>query len=184
MTDSPSGALSTHFDEPGTLPKPGMVGRAVRLAWGVLLAVVVWSAIRDHGVLLGTVIPHWSRWIGIAIALMVTPYVVNIGWGRNWRSRPRLVVVLGIGVGMVASRLVAGTWWSDALGWVVLAWYVYTFGHLGISFLLAAVLGTPGCEMRAIPHLWTTVTGRPTREHVCPGHIARVDAWERERRAL
>lgn len=39
-------------------------------------------------------------------------------------------------------------------------------------------------EMRAIPHLWTNATGRPTREHVCPGHIARVDAWERPRRAL
>ena len=48
MTDSPADALSTHFDEPGTIPKPGAVGRAVRLGWGVLLAVVVWSAVKQR----------------------------------------------------------------------------------------------------------------------------------------
>ena len=183
MTGSTSDTLSTHFDKPGTFPKPGLVGRAVRLGWGVVLALVIWNAIRYHVVFLDTNVPYWTTWIGIAIALMVTPYVVNIGWGRNWRGAPRLVVILGIGAGMLASRLILGTWWSGALGWAVLAWYVYTFGHLGISFVLAAVLATPGCEMRSIPHLWTIVTGRPTREHICPGHIARVDAWERDGRA-
>ncbi|NNK48221.1 MAG: hypothetical protein HKP01_05050 [Gemmatimonadetes bacterium] len=183
MTDSPSDTLSTHFDEPGTIPKPGPVGRAVRLGWGILLVAAVWNAVRYHFVFLDSDIPYWTTWIGIAIALMVTPYVVNIGWGRNWRSVPRLVAMLGIGAGVIASRLFLGAWWSEALGWAVLVWYVYTLGHLGISFLLAAVLATPGCEMRAIPHLWTTVTGRPTREHICPGHIARVDSWERARHA-
>ena len=183
MTDSSSDVLSTHFDEPGTIPKPGPIGRAVRLGWGALLAVVVWNAIQHRWVFLGTEVPYWSTWIGVTIGLIVTPYVVNIGWGRNWRSVPRLVVILGIAAGVVTSRLILGTWWSEALGWAVLAWYVYTFGHLGISFLLAAVLATPGCEMRAIPHLWTTLTRRPTREHICPGHIARVDAWERARRS-
>ncbi len=52
-----------------------------------------------------------TTWIGITIALMVTPYVVNIGWGRNWRSLPRLVVILGIAAGMMASRLMLGNWW-------------------------------------------------------------------------
>lgn len=183
MTEPSSSALSTHFDEPGTIPRPGPIGRAVRFGWGVLLAVVVWNAIDHSWVFLGTEIPYWTTWIGVAIALLVTPYVVNIGWGRNWRSAPRLVVILVIGVGMVASRLILGFWWSEALGWAVLVWYVYVFGHLGISFLLAAILATPGCEMRAIPHLWTIATGRQTLEHVCPGHIARVDEWEKRHRS-
>jgi hypothetical protein len=163
MTEQHAGGLSTRFDEPGTIPRPGPIGRAVRLGWGALLAAVVWSAIDLRDEILGTGIPHGGWWIGIAITLMVTPYVVNIGWGRNWRSAPRLAAILGIVAGMVVSRLTVGTWWATPLGWAVLAWYVYTLGHLGISFLLAAALATPGCEMRAIPHLWTTLTRRPTR---------------------
>ena len=182
MTEHYAGGLSTRFDEPGTIPEPGPIGRALRLGWGILIAAAVWSAIDLRDEFLGPGVPHGGWWIGIAIALMVAPYVINIGWGRNWRGIPRLVVIVVIVAGTIVSQLIAGTWWSAPLGWVVLAWYVYTLSHLGISFILAAVLATPGCEMRAIPHLWTKVTGRPTWEHVCPGHISRIDAWERGRR--
>ena len=48
----------------------------------------------------------------------------------------------------------------------------------GISFVLSAALATPGCEMRAIPHLWTIVTGRATKEHYCPGFLDGLDKWE------
>ncbi len=30
-----------HFDEPGTLPPPGPIGRLVRLAWGLGLGVLL-----------------------------------------------------------------------------------------------------------------------------------------------
>jgi len=33
-------------------------------------------------------------------------------------------------------------------------WKNYVFGHLGISFVLSAIIKTSGCEMRAIPHMW------------------------------
>lgn len=46
----------------------------------------------------------------------------------------------------------------------------------GVSFLLASVLGTPGCEMRAIPHLAVLLTGRETREHFCPGFLRHIAA--------
>ena len=61
---------------------------------------------------------------------------------------------------------------------------LYVFGHLGLSFLLSAVIATPGCEMRAIPHLWTLLTGRATREHHCPGFLDSLDAWELKRKAV
>ena len=64
-----------------------------------------------------------------------------------------------------------------------MAWVYYWFVHLGFSFFLAAVLATPGCEMRSIPHLWTLITRRATKEHYCPGFLDRLDRWERERRA-
>ena len=59
-----------------------------------------------------------------------------------------------------------------------LVWVVYTFGHLSLSFLLSAPIATPGCEMRAIPHLWTVLMGRATEEHYCLGALDAIDRWE------
>ena len=58
-------------------------------------------------------------------------------------------------------------------------WMTYVYGHLGISFALSAIIKTPGCEMRAIPQLWTLMTGRKTLEHHCPGFLNNIDNWEK-----
>lgn len=74
-----------------------------------------------------------------------------------------------------------GTWWAPPLGVFTLLWFIYWSAHLGVSLVLAALIATPGCEMRAIPHLWTRLTGRRTKEHYCPGFFDRLDRWERRR---
>jgi hypothetical protein len=71
-----------------------------------------------------------------------------------------------------------GATWSPVAGALFYGWIVYTFGHLGISLLLASAIATPGCEMRAISHLWTILTVRATKEHYCPGVLDPVDRWE------
>jgi hypothetical protein len=56
------------------------------------------------------------------------------------------------------------------------------FLHLGIAYVLAAVIGTPGCEMRAFHDLYSRVTGIPTKEHYCPvGPLHPIDQWEARR---
>jgi hypothetical protein len=42
-------------------------------------------------------------------------------------------------------------------------------------------LGTPGCEMRAIPDLLGRLTGHTAQEHHCPGFITPLDNWEARR---
>ena len=37
--------------------------------------------------------------------------------------------------------------------------------------------------MRAIPHLWTVLTGKATKEHYCPGPLDRIDKWETQSKA-
>ena len=62
------------------------------------------------------------------------------------------------------------------------AWLVYFFAHLGVSFILSAIIATPGCEMRAIPHLFGKISGRAVAEHHCPASfITGIDAWESKR---
>jgi hypothetical protein len=54
--------------------------------------------------------------------------------------------------------------------------------NLGISFLLAATLATPGCEMRAIPEFIGKITHRESKEHLCPISIlSGIDQWEKRR---
>ena len=62
------------------------------------------------------------------------------------------------------------------------AWEIYLFSHLGLAFLIAATIGTPGCEMRALHDLYSRISGVPTKEHYCPvGPIHAIDKWEARR---
>ena len=55
-------------------------------------------------------------------------------------------------------------------------------GNLGVSFVLSASLGTPGCEMRSFHHLFSLMTGKPAAEHHCPvGPLSAIDKWETSR---
>ena len=179
--DSPRSKIETHFEAAGSLPRPGLVGRLVRfllglsLMWGLyaMVSSSVWffTANRPPS--------SWSFWFFAVVAFLVTPYVVNIGFGKSWRRWPRVVVGAIAAIMVVASLVVYESWWSPLVGVFVWAWLIYFALHLGISFLVSAVIATPGCEMRALPHLWTVISGKETKEHYCPGPLDRIDAWER-----
>ncbi len=167
----------------GSLPKPGWIGRSVRLILGVVLLDGAWSGIRYGYPALVEQVPQAGNWLPIAIALWLLPEVIDLGWGVSWHHRSQLAVLAFAGALSLGGGLLQGLWWPAALGWFVLGLTVYVFLHLGASFVLAALLGTPGCEMRALPYLWTRVTGRATSEHVCPGPIGALDRWELARRS-
>ena len=167
-----------HFEEEGSLPSPGPVGRIVRFLLGILILKLVyeWLFIIDSS---GYTQPFILLWIVVSVALI--PYVVNIGFGIKSGAMARYTlvstwIVTGI-MGFIAEGIVR----SEFLWTVIKITQIYVYGHLGISFLLSAILSTPGCEMRAIPHLLGKVSGRGSQEHYCPGFIDNIDRWERER---
>ncbi len=174
--------LETRFEEYGSLPKPRIVGRIIRFGLGVWLLGFVYQLMvfGPSGLVDRTPPTHWTFWAAALLGITVTPYVVNIGLSRNWKHWPR-VFVIAVGVVLAAVDLALyGTWWAPPLGTYMLVWSIYWSAHLGLSFLLAAFINTPGCEMRAIPHLWTRITGRLTKEHYCPGFLDSLDRWERK----
>ena len=185
MPARPESKLETQFEEQGSLPKPGLIGRLVRLLLGVWLLSLTYTLVRDGPAgLLDTAAPaQWTWWAGVLIGLALTPYVVNIGFTRNWKHWPRMGVLAAAAVLIVIDLISFGTWWAPPLGVFALLWMVYWSGHLGLSFVLSSLIATPGCEMRAIPHLWTLLSGQPTKEHYCPGFIDNIDAWEGRRSA-
>jgi hypothetical protein len=150
----------------------------VRLLLGSGALYVLYQVVAHRAALLEDTLPD-LQWLPLVLlALYVFPYVVNLGWGRSWGRWPQIaIVVLVAGVAAVGF-MATGAVWGKAAGTLLFLWLAYTFGHLGLSFLLAAGIATPGCEMRAIPHLWALLSGRAAAEHHCPGPMDGVDRWE------
>ena len=80
------------LDEPGSLPKPGPVGRLVRLALGLLCAWYVKDLIDVSGSLIaGDGHIRAVNWNGIIPGLFLVSYIINIGFSRAWGKRPAIV---------------------------------------------------------------------------------------------
>ena len=173
------------LDKPGTLPRPGPIGRLVRLVFAALCLYYVYGLVTVSGSLLtsdGSVRP--LLWNGIVPGLFLVSYVVNIGFSRAWKKWPAVVSALALGTIAIVGYLTTETVETAALARSIWGWELYVFGHLGTAFLIAAIIGTPGCEMRAIHDLYSRITGTPTKEHYCPvGPLHPIDQWEARLRA-
>ena len=172
------------LDEPGMLPRPGPVGSMARLSLGVLCLWYVYGLILIASEVMspaGNV--RAIIWNGILPGLFLVSYVVNIGFSRAWKKWPAIVSAIVFGVIAAAGYSISGSGETVVLARLVWSWELYVFAHLGLAFLLAAVIGTPGCEMRAFHDLYSKVTGVPTKEHFCPiGPLQPIDRWEDGRR--
>lgn len=168
------------LDEPGSLPRPGPIGRLVRLGFGLLCLGYVYELIQLREILIndaGRI--QTAVWNGVLVGLFLISYVINIGFSRAWKKWPAFIsaglILLMAGVGY----LTAGTSETIFLARGLWFWEIYLFSHLGFAFIVAVIIGTPGCEMRAFHDLYSRVTGIPTMEHYCPvGPLHPLDQWE------
>ena len=151
------------LDEPGSLPRPGPIGRLLRLAFGLICAWYVFRLVGVAGDLMSGDIhirPIVSN--GVFVGLFLISYIINIGFSRAWKKWPALisgVVFLALaGIGYVAR----GTIETNLLAHAVCAWEIYLLSLLVGAFLIASVIGPPGRELRAFLHLFTRITDIPT----------------------
>jgi len=171
------------LNDPGSLPRPGPVGRIVRLSFGILCLWQVTGLLQVTGDLLsndGHIRP--VVWNGLLIGLFLVSYVVNIGFTRAWKKWPAFtsagVFLLLAGFGYVRQGVLE----TNLLAQVIWGWELYVFSHLGLAFVLSGIIGSAGCEMRAFHELYSRITGVPTKEHYCPiGPLHSIDQWEAQR---
>lgn len=169
--------VKTEFKEPGTLNKPGVVGRLVRfLAGAVFLHFFILVMIGYESIVrLQLSIPGW---LGVAYCFYALSFAVNIGFNLEWKWWPQVIYLfLVLDAGLV-SYFLFGSFFGPPLGFALLMLLVFFLGYVGFSFFLAAVLAVPGCEVRAIPYLIGRMRGRPAQEHHCPGFLGPLDEWE------
>lgn len=171
------------LDEPGSLPRPGPIGRLLRFVLGLACLYYVAGLIQVSGNLMGSD-SHIKAivWNGIVGGLILISYVINIGYSRAWKKWPAAVSV-GIFIVIAGYGYVtAGAIETGVLARSVWVWELYLFSHLGSAFVLAGAIATPGCEMRAFHDLYSRITGVATKEHICPiGPLHPIDQWESNR---
>ena len=171
------------LEEPGSLPRPGPVGRLVRLVFGGACLWYVYALIQLAGNPMtadGSIHPVIIN--GIIVGLFLVSYIINIGYSRAWKKWPAFASLLIFAVLAMFGYLVAGTMETELLARMVWLWELYLFSHLGLAFVVAASIGTPGCEMSAFHDLYSRVSGVPTGEHHCPvGPLHPIDQWEAAR---
>lgn len=176
--------MSLELVDEGSLTRPGPIGRFVRLVLGTLCMYGLWQLLEVAPIFIERpveLLPNLS--LMILVVFCVFNYVVNIGFSKDWNNYPLIISLsLFLSVALVGF-LLTGSPGSTFLGVLIVLWMGYFYAHLGISFILAAIIATPGCEMRAIPELFGRVTKSEVKEHHCPSSIiSGIDRWENSRR--
>lgn len=170
----------TRFAPTGTLPKPGPIGRLVRLLFG--LAIMIWllpgliqsiPALPDAASF-PTNILFWGI---VALTIMNMNHVINLGLGKSWGHKPQVVFLVLVGLAVVADVVGYERFWAPPLATLLVSWLILINLPLGIAFLLSATLATPGCEMRSYNHLIAKIQGTDPTEHFCPGGVDFADRW-------
>ncbi len=168
------------LEEHGSLTRPGPIGRLVRLAFGVMCLYYVTGLLSLQGDMLtesGSI--KSLIWNGVLPGLFLVSYVINIGFSRAWKKWPAAASAFLLASIAAYGYLQSGSPETLLLAKAIYWWEIYLFTHLGLAFTLSAVIATPGCEMRAFHHLYSLITGTPTKEHSCPvGPLTPIDKWE------
>lgn len=167
----------------GTLVRPGPIGRLIRLALGVACLYALWEIVRFADVASAQQFSTLDSRITLLLPpLCLLNYVVNIGFSKSWGHRPLLTSAATLGALAGVGFMITGSLDNRILGIPLNLWLGYFYAHLGFSFVVSAIIATPGCEMRAIPELLGRVRGKPSEEHHCPAaFITRIDEWERSK---
>lgn len=122
-------------------------------------------------------------WVTAIIAFLVIPDLVNVAFGLKWGRWPQVVVIVIAALAALLDRLRYETFYGPTSGLFVYIVIVWFLGYTSLSFLLQAIAGTRGCEMRAIPNLLARIAGRETEQHRCRVGLTRFDQWEERMRA-
>ncbi len=132
------------FVQPGTIPKPLVIGRSGRLIFGFgALVFFAWMVIQRESVI-GSDVPDLGWWIGGFFAFYYLPDLFIVGLSRPWGRWPQAAAVL-IAIALLAADFAAyGTGWAPPLGWGVFIFTAFFYVVIGVAFLLAAFLAVPG----------------------------------------
>ena len=127
------------FAEAGTASKPLPIGRMGRLLFGAgTLSYFVWNILQVSD-RVDSDVPPIGYLIGVAVAWWYFSDQVVVGFSRNWGCWPQAAVLPFVLALVVVNLLAYESTWGPPLGWGLFLFTEFLFGHIGISFVLAAI---------------------------------------------
>ena len=160
-----------------TLPTPGRLGRAIRLAVGLgelSLLIPLFTDLRASMWAGELPIRHVVFYMLLGLSLWLSSWVVRLLVNRPWRQTPVLLLLAGAGVAAGAGYATAGTLDALPLTLYLWTWFAAFLLLLGPAHVLSAIFATPGCEMRVYAQLLAR-RGNEATLTACPGGIDRLD---------
>ena len=125
------------------LPRPRIIGRLVRLSFGLVLLHLIWPLSRYR---LGDTLDMAAvmPWVGLLFGLWVLPEVVNLGLVRRWGQAPRLLATALLALVALVDLAMIRDPFGPAFGFSYVIFMGYVYIHLGLSFVVAALVAAPG----------------------------------------
>ena len=129
----------------GSAARLGLLGRGLRIVLGVSLLILGIETLLTPDDWISVTMPRsFGMWLGAAICFHLLRGVPDKGFQRSWGRWPQLITML-LAVFIIVYNLVrTGNVWGQSLGVLIFVLIIYVAGHLGLSFVLAALLAHPG----------------------------------------
>lgn len=142
------GKTSRKFHKPGTIAKPGPVGRGWRIVNGFLtLAVLAWI-LSSYEIFVRSEAPGLLASILISLGVLASfsniNELVNVGFTRAWGARPQAVVAILCLSAIAIDLFYYGKVWGPPLGIFSFLLLVYDFAHVGMSYVISGIFAVPG----------------------------------------
>jgi hypothetical protein len=157
-------ASNDRYDSRPGPAAPGPVGLLIRVVLGAAAVyalvelVTKWDIFRDQNLI------ESDFWFVTVFTLCLLADVFNIGLRRRWGAWPIVVFLAGAATIGAASYLTSREVWTTALAAWVYAGDLLVFAALSVSFPVAIITRTPGCELNAIPRLVARLRGTADAE--------------------
>ncbi len=165
-----------------SIPAVGTIGRILRTLTGGFQLYFVWAAVYYFSALRYISFENQPVfWAVTALGIYFLPWAINLGFhkvlriGRQWWFG---ALALGALAAAGWNYLHYQSVWQPVLSSYLMVAAIYAHGHIGISNLLAGIIGLRGCEMRVIPYLIERLAGSDTELALCPGLWTPLDRWE------
>ncbi len=133
-----------NFEKPATFPRPGPAGRVARIAAGIALLSLLVSNLADYRLAGDPNPPSLSWWFGVAVSFYFLDTVFAIGFCRSWGRWSQVVLLLLALVAVAFDLVQYGSFWGLPLAVLLYLLTGFVLGVIGLSFLLSAILATPG----------------------------------------
>jgi hypothetical protein len=163
------------------LAPPGPVGLVVRLILGAIAIYWFVALLTKWNVFL-KVDPIESGRLYTVFTLWLLPEVFTITFRQRWGAWPTVVFVAGGATIGVAGILIAGDVWNPLVAGWVYAGDLLVMAVLAVSFPVAIVTRSPGCELDALPRLVAGPRDGAVERPSCAVGLDHLDRWEAARR--